>query len=71
MGGRDLASSLNQRAVGIKEKLRVVQGSAVTLVDADGDNDARLQASPIASVARDGTVTDWSSSFRNSPPARI
>ena len=40
MRGRDLASSLNQRAVDIKEKLRVVQSSAITLVDADGDNDA-------------------------------
>ena len=42
---RYLAAPLNQGAVGIKEKLGVVQGSAVTLVDADGHNNSRLLAS--------------------------
>src|SRR5918912_3742718 len=45
MGGLDLAAPLNQGAVGIKEKLGVVQGSAVTLVDADGHNDSGMFAS--------------------------
>ena len=42
IGGRDLAAPLDQGAVGIKEKLGVVQRSAVTLVDADGHDNARL-----------------------------
>ena len=39
------AAPLNQRAIGIKEKLCVVQGSAVALVDADGHDNSRLLAS--------------------------
>src|SRR5215207_7025979 len=42
IGGRDLAAPLDQGAVGIEEKLCVVQGSAVTLVHADGHDDSRL-----------------------------
>ena len=42
IGGRDLAAPLNQGAIGIEEKLGVVEGSAVTLVDADGHDDSRL-----------------------------
>ena len=45
IGGRDLAAPLDQGAVGIKEKLGVVQGSAVALVDADGHDNSRLFAS--------------------------
>ena len=40
-----LAAPLDQGAVGIKEKLGVVQGSAVTLVDADGHDNSRLLGS--------------------------
>ena len=46
IGGRDLAAALNQGAVGIKEQLGVVQGSAVTLVDADGHDNSRLPCRP-------------------------
>src|SRR4249919_1123984 len=35
---RDLAATLHERAIGIKEQLRVVDGAAVALVDADGHN---------------------------------
>jgi hypothetical protein len=45
IGGRDLAAPLEQDAVGIEEKLGVVQGSAVTLVHADGHDDSRLPGS--------------------------
>jgi hypothetical protein len=38
---RDLATPLNQRAVGVEEQLGVVQGGAVALVDADGHDHAR------------------------------
>ena len=70
IGGRDLAAPLDQGAVGIEEKLGVVQGSAVTLVDADGHDDSRLPGSFADGVGgRDGTVTAWSSSFRCSGPA--
>ena len=44
ISGRDLAAPLDQGAVGIEEKLRVVEGSAVTFVDADGHDDSRLFA---------------------------
>src|SRR6187399_1321721 len=40
IGGRDLASPLDQHAIGIEEELRVVQGPALALVDADGHHDA-------------------------------
>ena len=39
---RDLAATLNQCAVGVKEQLRIVDGAAVTLVHADGHHHARL-----------------------------
>ena len=42
--GRDLAAPLNQGAVSVEEKLGVVQGAAVTFVDADRRDDARLLA---------------------------
>ena len=42
MRRRDLAAALHQRAVGIKEQLRVVDGAAVTLVDADRHHHAGL-----------------------------
>src|SRR5678809_1038508 len=42
IGGRDLAAPLDQGAVGIEQKLGVVQASAVTLVHADGYDDSRL-----------------------------
>src|SRR5215469_10494946 len=45
IGGRDLAAPLNQGAVGIKEKESIVQGSAITLVDANGHDNTRLLAS--------------------------
>src|SRR6266496_3618371 len=45
IGRRDFAAPLNQGAVSIKEKLGVVQGSAITLVDADGHYNSRLSAS--------------------------
>src|SRR5258705_5599197 len=41
---RDLATPLNQPAVGIEQKLSVVHGVAVTLVNADGDDHLRLSA---------------------------
>ncbi|MNG08702.1 hypothetical protein D3C84_920790 [compost metagenome] len=36
IGRRNLATGLNQGAVRIKQQLRVVQGTAIALVDADG-----------------------------------
>ena len=45
IGRRDLAAPLNQGAVGIEEQLSVVQGSAVTLVDANGHNNFGLPGS--------------------------
>jgi hypothetical protein len=39
---RDLAAPLKQCAVGVEQQLRVVQGVAVALVDADGHDHARL-----------------------------
>jgi hypothetical protein len=42
VGGRSFAAPLNQGAVGIKEKLGVVEGSTVTLVDADGHNNCQI-----------------------------
>src|SRR5260370_1863423 len=44
MRGRDLAAALNQRAVGIKEKLRVVESSAVPFIDANRHNNPCLLA---------------------------
>jgi hypothetical protein len=44
IGGRDLAASLDQGAVGIEEQLRVVKSAAVTFVDADGHHNSRLFA---------------------------
>ena len=41
VGGRYLAAPVDQRAVGVEQKLGVIQGSSVTLVDADGDSDCR------------------------------
>ena len=45
VGGRDLASPLKQGAVGIEEKLRVVQSSLIPFINADRDNDSPLPAS--------------------------
>ena len=44
VGRRDFAAPLDQRAVGIEEKLGVVERSTVTFVDADGHNNSRLFA---------------------------
>src|SRR5258705_5503783 len=49
---RDLATPLNQPAVGIEQKLSVVHGVAVTLVDADGDDHLRLSARIADGVGR-------------------
>ncbi len=40
IGGGNFAAPLDQGAVGIEEKLGVVQSSAVPFVDADGDDDS-------------------------------
>jgi len=45
IGRRDLATPLNQRAVGVEEELRVVQGFSCALVHADGNDHARRSAS--------------------------
>src|SRR5262249_33887186 len=45
VSGRDLAPSLHQRAVGIEEKLGIIQRAAVTLVDTDGNDYPRLLGS--------------------------
>lgn len=45
LGGRDLAASLDQFAIGIEQKLRVVNGSAVALVDTDRDDNSGLSGS--------------------------
>ena len=44
VGGGNLAAMLDQGAVGVEEELRVVQGFAVALVDADGYDHARRLA---------------------------
>ena len=44
VGRRDLAAPLDQAAVSVEEELGVVEGSAVTFVDADGHHDSRLFA---------------------------
>ena len=49
---RDLATPLNQPAVGIEQKLSVVHGVAVTLVDADRDDHPRLSARIADGVGR-------------------
>jgi hypothetical protein len=41
----DWLPSLNQRAVGVEEKLCVVHSSTVTLVDADRHDNTRLSCS--------------------------
>jgi len=52
------APPLNQGAVGIKQKLRVVEGSTVTFVDAiDTTTPASVQALLMSLVAVDGTIT--------------
>jgi hypothetical protein len=42
VSGHDLAAPLNQRAVGVEEKLGIVESSTVSFVDADGHDDSRL-----------------------------
>src|SRR5438128_1664200 len=42
IGRRELAAALDQRTVGVEEKLRIVDRTAVTLVDADRDDHLRL-----------------------------
>jgi hypothetical protein len=54
IGRRDRAAPLNQRAVGVEEQLRVVQGFAVALVDADGCHHPRLLARVADGVGRGG-----------------
>ena len=54
MGRGDLAAPLNQRAIGVEQKPGVVNGSAITLVDAKGHNNSRLFASFTNGVGRRG-----------------
>ncbi|MNY17867.1 hypothetical protein D3C86_1512120 [compost metagenome] len=42
VGRGNLAATLDQRAVGIEQQLRVVQRAAIAFVDADGHDHARL-----------------------------
>ena len=65
IGRRDLATPLKQRAVGVEQQLRVVQGAAVTFVDADGHHDSGRPGRIGDGVGRaDGMVTAWSSRLR-------
>ena len=52
ISGRDRAAPLNQGAVGIEEEMGVVQGSAITLVDPDRYDNARLLAFQAAPWSR-------------------
>lgn len=73
IGRADLAASLDQRTVRVKQQLRVVDRPAVALVDTDGRDHSRLflHASPIASTAGGEIVTACSSSSRCWRPEMI